>query len=296
MNKLLLYHNQISDITPLSNLTKLTWIDLNDNQISDISPLSNLTMMSHLILDSNQIKNISPLSKLTNLLFINLNNNPINNASTPGAIHKHELDFTVADKLYEVWVVEGDIEEGGNTTPSLITFKDLKGHWSESLVMELYKKGIISGYEDNSIRPDNEISRAEAAVIIAHALNLEPLIDSQTDFKDDDKIPEWAKGYIKAVNQRSIMKGYPDNTFKPSDKLTRQELVVMVINAFEFKEDTKELTFLDKDLIGDWAKESIEIAVNIEMLSGYPDNTFRPRNTITRAETFAVLAKALKAK
>jgi hypothetical protein len=113
---------------------------------------------------------------------------------------------------------------------------------------------------------------------------------------DDDQLPEWAKGYIKAVSQKSIIKGYPDNTFKPADKLTRQELVVMVINAFKFVEDAKELEFSDKGQIGDWAKEAIETAVHLEILSGYPDNTFRVGNTITRAETFAVLAKALKVK
>ena len=53
-----------------------------------------------------------------------------------------------------------------------------------------------------------------------------------------------------------------------------------------------ELEFADKELIGEWARDSILIAVKSGIISGYPDNTFRPRNNITRAETFAIFANS----
>ncbi|TYQ15388.1 UNVERIFIED_CONTAM: Subtilisin-like serine proteases [Acetivibrio alkalicellulosi] len=175
------------------------------------------------------------------------------------------------------------------------SFNDMKGHWSEELVMDLFKRGIISGYDDGSIRPDSNITRAEAAVLIALALELEPDDILETNFEDDADLPKWAKGYIKIINQNGIIRGYPDNTFRHNDRLTRQELVVMVVNAFNFKSPPKDLNFNDKDDIGHWAKDAIGIAVYLEIISGYTDNTLKPANSITRAETFSILANALRA-
>ena len=67
--------NHISDLSPLSNLTNLTWLDLDNNDISDITLLSNLTNLTNLNLNDNFISDITPLSNLTNLTNLNLNNN-----------------------------------------------------------------------------------------------------------------------------------------------------------------------------------------------------------------------------
>ena len=69
--------NIISDITPLSNLTNLTTLELDDNIISNLSPLSNLTNLIYLRLDANIISNLSPLSNLTNLIYLRLDANII---------------------------------------------------------------------------------------------------------------------------------------------------------------------------------------------------------------------------
>ncbi len=73
--------NEISDISPLSGLSKLEAIYLPDNEISDISPLSRLTDLRTLVLDSNQISDISPLSGLTNLRFLSVGSNQISDIS-----------------------------------------------------------------------------------------------------------------------------------------------------------------------------------------------------------------------
>ncbi len=73
-----LSNNQISNLAPLSGLTNLTWIGLSSNQISELSPLSGLTELSGLKLDSNQISNLAPLTGLSNLQSLYLDNNQIN--------------------------------------------------------------------------------------------------------------------------------------------------------------------------------------------------------------------------
>ncbi|MBE9121910.1 leucine-rich repeat domain-containing protein [Tychonema sp. LEGE 07199] len=76
-NKLALYYNQISDITPLQSLTNLTELNLDNNQISDITPLQSLTNLTKLALYNNQISDITPLQSLTNLTSLHLSKNPI---------------------------------------------------------------------------------------------------------------------------------------------------------------------------------------------------------------------------
>lgn len=110
LEKLDLCNSQISDISAIKNLTNLKKLNLGGDQIDDISALGNLTNLEELDLRNNQITDISVLSNMTNLSTLKLDNNPINNETTPNAVHKSELDFTVGDKTYEVWVVEEPVE------------------------------------------------------------------------------------------------------------------------------------------------------------------------------------------
>jgi len=73
--------NQITDISPLSELTNLSWLLMSNNQVADVSPLSGLTNLVRLDLGRNQITDVSPLSSLTNLTGLYLNNNQITDIS-----------------------------------------------------------------------------------------------------------------------------------------------------------------------------------------------------------------------
>ncbi len=73
--------NEISDLSPLSGLTNLTYLDLTSNSISDISALSNLTNLTGLFLFSNSISDVSALSNLTNLTYLSLSRNSISDVS-----------------------------------------------------------------------------------------------------------------------------------------------------------------------------------------------------------------------
>lgn len=77
-----LSYNQIKDISPLAHLSELDHILLTENNIDDISPLKNLTKLTSLGLDFNKIKNISSLENLINLVETNLSNNQIENISS----------------------------------------------------------------------------------------------------------------------------------------------------------------------------------------------------------------------
>jgi hypothetical protein len=160
--------------------------------------------------------------------------------------------------------------------------------------MTLLEKGIIQGNEKGEIKPDDYITRAEAAVLVGKALKLEP--KDTIIPKYVDPIPKWARGYVNITSDEEIFKGYPFGFFRPSNNITREEMIAVLDRAFELTLEDKslELPFTDKDEIGYWAVEHVKSGYEDKVITGYPDNTYKPNNKITRAEAFTIICKLLK--
>lgn len=181
--------------------------------------------------------------------------------------------------------------------PAANPFKDLEDtHWAKDNMLELVDKKVLTGYPDGTIKPDLEVTRAEMAVIIAKAIGLVPAENPDLKFKDKDQIGDWAAGYIQAAVENNIIVGYEDNTFRPSNKLTREEMIVMVMKAYKYEPvQAPELAFADKGDIGSWSIGYVAKAVEMKLVAGYPDNTFRPKKNVTRAEVSTVIINCIKA-
>jgi methionine-rich copper-binding protein CopC len=175
-----------------------------------------------------------------------------------------------------------------------VQFKDLSGHWAEDVVLKLAARGIISGYPDGTFRPDNNVTRAEFAKMLVVALDLAPDAAAAAGFADAAEIPAWARGYVGAAVKAGLIKGYEDKTFRADRQITRAELAVMVARALKAAEKA-ELGFKDAADIPSWAAEGIAQAVAKGIIKGYEDNTFRPANPATRAETAAMTLRLLNA-
>lgn len=173
-------------------------------------------------------------------------------------------------------------------------YADIKGHWAESYVKDLINKKIINGYEDGTIKPANTVTRAEVAKIIVCALGQSEAKNITLDFADAGSIADWAKGYIQTAVNLGILNGYEDNTFKPTQPVTRQELAKIAMVAFKMGESQNALTFADKDTIPAWSAGYISSAVANGIITGYEDNTFKPTGNVTRAEICTIVSKCLK--
>ena len=144
------------------------------------------------------------------------------------------------------------------------------------------RKAYINGYADGSIKADANLTRAEAASMLAKIMEID-IGNSQIDLKDIDK--SWAKNIIASLVEKNIMKGYEDGTFRPDQMITRAEFAEIIKNIDLKNQARSPFT----DISGHWAEEAINQAYANNRINGYEDGTFRPDNKITRAEAVKIL-------
>ena len=149
----------------------------------------------------------------------------------------------------------------------------------------------IMGYKDGTIRPNNNITRAEVATIFFRLLtdeSREYYWKETNDFKD---IPDtyWACPAISTLTNAGILKGFEDGNFRPNEPVTRAQMAAIIARFANLSEGTVSFT----DIEGHWAQKSIELAAGNGWINGYEDGTFRPNEKITRAATMAMINRVL---
>ena len=158
----------------------------------------------------------------------------------------------------------------------------------------------IFGYDDGTFRPDNNMSRAEAAAIFARLISEKKgeNISGKATF-NDISAKDWFAKEVGYLEKYGIIKGYSDNTFKPNESITRAEFVAMTVrfnslfNEVKKGSYTVKYTDVEKDY---WAYTDIAYAKNIGWLNGYADGSFKGDNAITRAEVVTVVNRATNRK
>lgn len=164
-------------------------------------------------------------------------------------------------------------------------------HWAYASINQLCQKGAVSGYKDGSFRPDDPITRAEFITILVKALDLHATATAQ-NFSDTAN--HWAQENIATAASLGIAGGYADGSFKPDELITREQMAVMAVKAAGVTAGFGETAFTDNEEISFWAKGSVLAAVDAGIMTGYPDNTFRPQGNATRAEAVCVILNLIK--
>lgn len=163
-------------------------------------------------------------------------------------------------------------------------YKDVKSSfWAYPAIQNLNNRGLIKGYPDGTFKPSNTITRAEAASIIARALNLKKT--KNPSFKDV-KSTHYAYNEIAAVAEKGILSGREAGSFSPDGKLTRAEMATILKRAYQLT-GTTAAKFTDVNS-KHWAYNEILTLIANNLTDGYEDGTFKPDRQISRAE-FATL-------
>lgn len=106
---------------------------------------------------------------------------------------------------------------------------------------------------------------------------------------------QWYYGDIAAASASGYTGGYPDGTFKPKQSISRQEAASIMVRLLKLEPTTQGLDkFKDATRIPQWSRSSIGAIAKAGFMAGYPDGTFQPGKSITRAEAVASLDRARK--
>ena len=141
----------------------------------------------------------------------------------------------------------------------------------------------ISGYPDNTVRPDGNVTRAEAVTMLVR-LKAYPLTEGEEIFKDV-KANAWYAPFISVAYKNNILEEKKGEAFRPDEKITRAELAQLISHLD--KKNNAKANF--PDIAGHKYEAAINQSFGNKRIAGYPDGSFKPDNAITRAETARIL-------
>ena len=203
--------------------------------------------------------------------------------STP---YSKKVTFTMP--AYDV-VIKANWNRAGFIIPSLPDVSDnTTPNWLNLDDHDAY----IQGYPNGTVRPQNNITRAEVATIFFRLLTDEAreyFWSTDSGFSDV-KSSDWYNTAVSTMVNAGILTGYNDGTFRPNDPITRAEFATI---AARFLSDPYSLQDRFYDTEGHWAEVYINRAAEVGWINGYSDGTFRPDRAITRAEAVTLVNNVL---
>ncbi len=145
--------------------------------------------------------------------------------------------------------------------------------------------------------PDGSVT-SYAVVIRRTAAKLpgqpeEPGMPEEPTASLSDISGHWAQAAIRQARLLGIANGYSNGTFLPNASVTRAEFAVMLTKALGLGGGEAQFEFTDRDAIGSWAVDAVSAAVRAGIVSGYEDGSFRPGDSLTRAEMATMISRAL---
>lgn len=149
----------------------------------------------------------------------------------------------------------------------------------------------VQGYPDGTVKPAGSITRAEVAAILFRLMDADSrslYYSTASGFRDVDST-KWYNTYVATLNNAGVITDSRTGYFRPNDAITRAELAAMLAQFAEKKSAT--IYFSDVSA-GYWAANAIALTANLGWINGYPDGTFGPDKTVTRAELMAMVNRA----
>ncbi|MHA6482394.1 S-layer homology domain-containing protein [Paenibacillus sp. strain BS8-2] len=196
-------------------------------------------------------------------------------------------------------------ETGGSTdggTGTDMTFKDVhdEAAWAEADINRAYKLGIVSGRTSDRFDPNSPARRDEAIAMLVRARNL--AVGKQADlaaaaahFADWNELALWSRPYIAAAYVNGLIAGREHQGklyVNGASFITRAELAVLLQNAYLLIEEAgNNKTF--GDIIPSWASNSVAILSSNGIINGYPDATFQPASSASRAELVVMFMRLI---
>ena len=149
----------------------------------------------------------------------------------------------------------------------------------------------VQGYPDGTVKPAGRITRAEVAAILFRLMDADSrslYYSTASGFRDVDST-KWYNTYVATLNNAGVITDSRTGYFRPNDAITRAELAAMLA---QFAEKKSAAIYFSDISAGYWAANAIALTANLGWINGYPDGTFGPDKTVTRAELMAMVNRA----
>ncbi|WP_169089348.1 phosphodiester glycosidase family protein [Paenibacillus sp. PL91] len=169
------------------------------------------------------------------------------------------------------------------------SFIDLpQSHWAAKAVKELAAKQLIQGVSTERFNPSEAITRAEFAAMLVRVLGI---TGQATPMFTDVPVAKWYANEVALSQQAGIVKGVSATTFAPNASVTRQEMAVMIVRAYDYavKKQSEfalsNVRFTDTAAAPDWARTAILTAIELGLMYGRTNEIFAPIANGSRAES-----------
>lgn len=181
----------------------------------------------------------------------------------------------------------------GNDQP----YRDIDGHWAQTCIQRLNEQNILSGYPDNTFRPNNSITRAEYAALMNQAF---PDVETKREAISFTDVPVyyWGQDAIQTAYQKGFLAGYPNQQFRPNDLVSRVEAYVALVSGLGYATPDAPQTILaaaysDASSIPNYAEGAIAAATQQGMVinAAAGTNAFNAAAPATRAQIAATLCQ-----
>jgi hypothetical protein len=199
------------------------------------------------------------------------------------------------------------VEETSNTLISIVKrkmpsflasptgeFKDIKGHWAESYISDMRKRGVIQGKSEGIYDPDSGLSRAELTKIAIKAFSI-PVEETNKKPFPDVGLDKWYLPFVATAKKYGIINGYPNGFFKPNNPISRAEALKVIINTAGQK---MELTNVKNPFFdvpeNAWYASYVKFANAEGLIDTERKGQFIPGKTITRGEIAKVIVSLWK--
>lgn len=164
--------------------------------------------------------------------------------------------------------------------------KDIQGHWAQGQLQQWLDRGYLGGYPDGTVKPNKAITRGEYVTMVNRLFGF--TAKATVTFKDM-KSTNWNYSEVAKAVEAGYIGGYEDNTFRANNPLTREEAAVITAKLLKLSTNTTSTKFKDNAQIAAWAKGAVAAASDKKIVNGYPDGTFGPKRSLTRAEAVGII-------
>lgn len=174
-----------------------------------------------------------------------------------------------------------------------IYFIDIQNHWAKASILTTLDQGWMIGMSGTRWMPDMPMTRAQAATLLVRVLDIDTTAMENDKPVFADIAGHWADAEIEAAYRYGLVEGIGDGKFAPEAVLTREQMAV-ILNRIMKLEQQRDNLFEDVSANSSWSFEAINAMAEAGLLEGFPDGTFRPKDTMSRGQIATLMVRSLR--